>query len=128
MNTRSSGQETGEAPPADADDSATGADVDRIRLVAVGLLLVTMPAVTLVAALGVLAATQSVVVADVTFVEALELYLIELGAFVLFAYLLYRVTVFGTKQVVEMTETESGDDDHDRDVSRGQESRQSVRQ
>jgi hypothetical protein len=57
------------------------------------VLLVTMPAVTLLAAYAVLAATRSTLLQGLTLVEAAELYFIELAAFALFSYLLYRFTV-----------------------------------
>jgi hypothetical protein len=78
---------------------ADGEGLGRLRLLVVGVLLVTTPAVTLVVAYGVLLATRSALLAELTLVEAIELYLIELGAFVLFAFLLYRLTLAGARRV-----------------------------
>lgn len=65
---------------------------DRFWLVVAGLLLVTMPAVTLAVAYTVLWVTRSALVERVTPLELLELYLVELVAFTAFSYLLYRLT------------------------------------
>lgn len=65
---------------------------DRFWLVVAGLLLVTMPAVTLAVAYTVLWVTRSALVEQVTPLELLELYVVELVAFTAFSYLLYRLT------------------------------------
>jgi hypothetical protein len=67
---------------------------DRFWLVLTAALLVVMPALTLLVAYVALAATRSVVVEQITLVEAVELYLVELAAFAAFSYLLYRVTMY----------------------------------
>jgi hypothetical protein len=66
----------------------------------VGVLLVTMPALTLVAAYAVLAATRSALIEGLTPVEVVELYLVELVMFAVFGYLLYRLTLFGVRRQV----------------------------
>jgi hypothetical protein len=78
------------------DDTATDdghAATDRLRLTVAGLLLVTTPALTLVAAYAVLRATRSALLDGVTVVEVVELYLVEVAAFAVFGYLLYRLTL-----------------------------------
>lgn len=72
----------------------------RFWLVLTGLLLVTMPAFTLVVAYAVLLATQSALAAQLTAVEIVELYLIELAAFALFGYLFYRLTTYSTRRMI----------------------------
>lgn len=85
---------------------------DRLWMLAAGLLLVTMPAVTLAVAYAVLLATQSAVANRLTPLELMELYLIELAAFAVFGYLLYRLTQYVVhRQVRDVTETDvSGTD------------------
>ena len=65
---------------------------DRVWLFVTGVLLVTMPAITLVVAYATLSATRSALLAELTLIEAVELYLVELAAFAAFSYLLYRLT------------------------------------
>ncbi|SEP06276.1 hypothetical protein SAMN04487948_11296 [Halogranum amylolyticum] len=86
----------------------TGSDVEKLWLLVVGVLLVTMPALTLFVAYAVLSATRSVVLEQVTLVEAAELYLIELVAFGVFSYVLYRLTRYLLRK--ELT-GEQGDDE-----------------
>jgi hypothetical protein len=66
---------------------------DRFWLTVAGLLLVTMPAFTLVVAYAVLRATRSALLDGLTAVEVAELYLVETTMFALFGYLLYRLTL-----------------------------------
>lgn len=73
-----------------SDSSDTG--FDRVWLLVTGVLLVTMPALTLFVAYAVLTATRSVALEQITLVEVIELYFVELTAFSLFSYLLYRLT------------------------------------
>lgn len=76
-----------------ADSVAAQPLAERLRLLAAGILLVTMPAITLLVVYAVLTATRSALLDGLTLVEAAELYFIELAAFALFGYLLYRFTV-----------------------------------
>ncbi|MEF8819898.1 MAG: hypothetical protein V5A31_05895 [Haloferacaceae archaeon] len=66
---------------------------DRLWLMLAGLLLVTMPAFTLVIAYAVLRATRSALLDGLTAVEVVELYLVETVMFAVFGYLLYRLTL-----------------------------------
>ncbi|MFC7137607.1 hypothetical protein [Halobaculum litoreum] len=94
-------------------DSASSPPTERTErfwLIATGLLLVTMPAFTLVVAYAVLLATQSVLVGNITTVELVELYLIELLAFALFGYLLYRLTEFSSRRHARVEQLRSGKD------------------
>jgi hypothetical protein len=84
---------------------------DRAWLLAVGLLLVTMPAVTLVVAYAVLRATRSVLLEGVTPVEVVEIYLIELGAFAAFSYLLYRLTTYTIRRQAGAERDQGSTDD-----------------
>lgn len=70
----------------------------RVWWLVTGLLLVTMPALTLGVAYLALTATRSVLVEQLTLVEAAELYLVELAAFALFSYLLYRLTWYTSRR------------------------------
>jgi hypothetical protein len=67
---------------------------DRFWLLVIGLLVVTMPALVLVVVYAVLLATRSVLIGQITLLEAAELYVIEVAAFALFSYLLYRLTLY----------------------------------
>lgn len=78
--------------------STEATDDRRIWLAVTGILLVTMPALTLFVAYAVLSATRSVLLEQITLVEAVELYLVELLAFAVFSYLLYRLTSYSIKQ------------------------------
>ncbi|SFK67693.1 hypothetical protein SAMN04487950_0534 [Halogranum rubrum] len=82
----------------------TDSRFDRIWLLATGVLLVIMPALTLFVAYAVLIVTQSVALERITLAEAVELYLVELAAFALFSYFLYRLTRY-TIHRQEMQET-----------------------
>ena len=64
---------------------------DRLWVLAFGLVLVTMPAVTLILAFAVLSATQSAIVDQLTPLELVELYVVELVAFAAFSFVLYRI-------------------------------------
>ncbi|EMA42051.1 hypothetical protein C447_00635 [Halococcus hamelinensis 100A6] len=62
-------------------------------MVITGLLVIFMLVFTLVAAISILSITQSAIFEQLTFFEAVELYLIESATLVIFSYLLYRVTI-----------------------------------
>jgi hypothetical protein len=78
---------------ADETRPATDTTSDRFWLTVAGLLLVTMPAFTLVVAYAVLRATRSALLEGLTAVEVVELYVVETAMFALFGYLLYRLTL-----------------------------------
>lgn len=67
---------------------------DRLWALLFGVTLVTMPAVALVLAYGVLSIVQSPILDRVTVVELVELYLVELAAFAAFSYILYRLALY----------------------------------
>ncbi|MFC7203103.1 hypothetical protein ACFQJC_06230 [Haloferax namakaokahaiae] len=67
---------------------------DRLWALVLGLLLVTMPAITLVTAYAVLIVTQNVILDRLTLVELVELYVVELVAFAVFSYALFRLARF----------------------------------
>lgn len=90
------------------DDSTTRSD--RFWLILTGMLLVTMPAFTLVVAYAVLLATRSAIVNQLTAVEVVELYLIELAAFALFGYLLYRLTRYSRHRLERADDARSRSD------------------
>ncbi|MFC7095815.1 hypothetical protein [Halobaculum marinum] len=71
---------------------------ERFWLALTGVLVVTMPALTLVIAYAVLTATRSVLVGAVTPIEVVELYLVELFAFALFAVILYRLARYSIRR------------------------------
>jgi uncharacterized membrane protein len=68
---------------------------ERLWLLLTALLVITVPALTLVLAYAVLLATRSALANQFTPVEILELYLVEVVAFALFGYLLYRLLRYG---------------------------------
>lgn len=84
---------------------------DRVWLLLAGLLLITMPAVALGLVYGVLSLTQTAPPLDqLTPTILVELYLIELVVFAIFAYLLYRLTGYAVRrQSGESTDTERED-------------------
>jgi hypothetical protein len=87
---------------------------DRVWLFVTGVLLLTMPAITLVVAYAALTATRSAVLAELTLVEAVELYLVELAAFAAFSYLLYRLTRYTNSRhaaAMDEREQQAGGDD-----------------
>lgn len=86
-----------------ADETRTAGDTpsDRFWLTVAGLLLVTMPAFTLVVAYAVLRATRSALLEGLTTIEVLELYLVEVAMFAVFGYLLYRLTLRTIRQRVD---------------------------
>jgi hypothetical protein len=80
---------------------------DRFWLFATGILLVTMPAITLLVAYVALTATRSVVLEQITLVEAVELYLVELAAFAAFSYLLYRLSQYTIRKQMRAEDEQS---------------------
>jgi hypothetical protein len=106
------------------DDSAASESVlasspwsRRLGPYVVGVLLVTMPALTLVAAYAVLAATRSALLEGLTPVEVVELYLVELAMFAVFGYLLYRLVLFGVRRQLLAEAEAEADADADADVT-----------
>ena len=93
-----------------------GIRLDRV-LIVTGLLLILAPAVTLVVVYAVLLATRTVVVGQITLLQAVELYVVELLAFALFGYLLYRLTLFAvvrqSRAIERPTTEQSGREDED---------------
>lgn len=99
--------------------SADSVRSDWLWLLLLAALLVTMPAITLLVAFVALMATQSVILEQVTLVEAVELYVVELAAFTVFSYLLYRLTMYAIERQhrAESLETaRAGEDDVDADL------------
>lgn len=89
-------------------ESMTGRFPDRFWMLVTGLLVVTLPALTLLIAYVVLTATRSVAIGQLTVVEAVELYLIEVVVFAVFSYLLYRLTLYTIRR--PMTESVQADE------------------
>jgi hypothetical protein len=85
------------------------------KILVLGLLLFT-PAVLLALTVAFLFVAQSIVLADLSTVELVELYLIELVVFTAFAYLLYRVTRVA---VTEHLPEADGDDRPPEEARRG---------
>ena len=90
------------------DDAAR---LDRIWFFAAGLLVLLTPAITLVVIFAVLVATQAVAAGEITLVQAVELYLVEVGAFAVFGYLLYRLFLYAVQRE-NRAEDESPGDTH----------------
>jgi len=91
------------------DHEAPDGEPDRRWLIGVGLLVVVTPALTLAVAYAVVLATRSVLVGQITPAEAVELYLVELAAFALFSYLLYRLTLAAVKRGPRVEEEADGE-------------------
>jgi|SRR6056297_1089447 len=66
---------------------------NRILLLAIGVLVVVAPVAILLITLGFLVLAEDLVLGRITLIEFLELYLLDLGLFVAFAYGLYRLTL-----------------------------------
>lgn len=71
--------------------------VDRATLLAVGLLILFTPVVLLSITLGFLIVAEGLVFGELSYIEVLELYLIELALFAGFGYLLYRLLLFSVE-------------------------------
>lgn len=67
---------------------------DRLVLLGIGLLVLLGPVVIIVLTLGALVLFGALAVGDVTFVELVELYLLELVLFVGFSYGVYRLSLW----------------------------------
>jgi hypothetical protein len=67
--------------------------LDRSKLVVISILLVFTPVVLLVITLGFLVTAQGLDPAEISVLELIELYLIELALFAAFGYLLYRLLI-----------------------------------
>jgi len=79
-------------------DDTAGFAPDRLWFVLTGLVVVTMPALVLIVVYVALTSTRSVVLGQLTAVEAVEIYLIEVAAFAVFSYLLYRFTLYTVRR------------------------------
>ncbi|WP_267643547.1 hypothetical protein [Haloarchaeobius amylolyticus] len=64
---------------------------NRLWLVVAGILLVTMPALTLLLLFVILSVTRSALLDELTLLEVAEIYLVEFVMFAVFSYLLYRL-------------------------------------
>jgi hypothetical protein len=84
--------------------------MSRLEPYVVGVLLVTMPALTLVAAFAVLTATRSALLDGLTALEVVELYLVELAMFAVFGYVLYRLMLLGARRQTHLAEDGEGRD------------------
>jgi TRAP-type mannitol/chloroaromatic compound transport system permease small subunit len=91
----------------------------RIKLVVVGVLLLLVPALILVATLGFLLVAEGLVLGELSLLELLELYVIELLLIAAIAYALYRLLGRSIRRVVlAPTGTERGEND-DTDAGSG---------
>ena len=91
----------------------------RTKLVVVGVLLLLVPALILVATLGFLLVAEGLVLGELSLLELLELYVIELLLIAAIAYALYRLLGRSIRRVVlAPTGAERGDDD-DADAGTG---------
>jgi TRAP-type mannitol/chloroaromatic compound transport system permease small subunit len=86
----------------------------RIKLVVVGVLLLLVPALILVATLGFLLVAEGLVIGELSLLELLELYVIELLLIAAIAYALYRLLGRSIRRVVLGAER-GEDDDTDAD-------------
>ncbi|MEF8856334.1 MAG: hypothetical protein V5A16_02805 [Haloplanus sp.] len=82
----------------------------RLVLIAIGLLIVLSPVLILVLTLGTLTLFGDLIVGQLTFIELLELYLIDLVVFLGLAYGIYRLTLW-TVQVPLPTALDALDDE-----------------
>lgn len=87
----------------------------RLVLLAIGLLVILGPVLILVFTLGALTFFGDFVVGQVTFVELLELYLIELVVFLGLAYSVYRLTLWAVQEPLPSA-IDALDDETDEDA------------
>lgn len=90
---------------------------DRLTLLTIGLLVVLGPVLILGFTLGVLVLFGELAIGQLTPIEFLELYVIELLLFVAFAYAIYRLTLWtvinkvpATLDSLHTTDTDSAHD------------------
>jgi hypothetical protein len=76
---------------------------DRLVLIAIGLLVLLAPALILVVTLGTLVLLGDLAFGQLTPVEFLELYLIDLVLFFVLAYGVYRLTLWLVKRQVPVS-------------------------
>jgi len=67
---------------------------ERVAIIAMGLLLLLAPAMILVITLEILILLGDLELSDISFVEFLELYVIEVIVFAVVAYAIYRLTLW----------------------------------
>ncbi|WP_211226033.1 hypothetical protein [Haloplanus natans] len=90
----------------------------RTKLVVVGVLLLLVPALILVATLGFLLVAEGLVLGELSLLELLELYVIELLLIAAIAYALYRLLGRSIRRVV-LAPTDAGRADDDADAGTG---------
>jgi uncharacterized membrane protein len=91
-------------------------------LLVTGLLIVLGPVLILVFTLGTLTLFGDLIVGQLTFIELLELYLIELVAFLGLAYGIYRLTLWAVQEplptALDALDEESAEGESDGDERR----------
>jgi hypothetical protein len=89
----------------------------RLVLLATGLLVILGPVLILVFTLGALTFFGDLVLGRVTFVELLELYIIELVVFLGLAYSVYRLTLWAVQEplpaAIDALDDETDEDDEE---------------
>lgn len=94
----------------------------RFILLVTGLLIVLGPVLILVFTLGTLTLFGDLIVGQLTFIELLELYLIELVAFLGLAYGIYRLTLWAVQEplptALDALDEESAEGESDGDERR----------
>jgi hypothetical protein len=82
--------------PLDDPDEDVQALLDKGTLVVIGALLLFAPALLIVVTVGFLQLVHEVAITDLTPLELVELYLIEMALLAAFAYVIYRVLRWST--------------------------------
>lgn len=76
---------------------------DWLTLVLIGLAILLMPAVFLLLTLEALILFGDIELADLTLVQLVELYLLDLAVLLAFAYAVYRVTLYAVEEQLPKT-------------------------
>ncbi|MCT9097949.1 hypothetical protein [Haloarchaeobius sp. HME9146] len=101
-------QPDGAAVPELAEGTPLG---NRFWLLLAGILLVTMPAFTLLVLFAILSVTRSALLDELTLLEIAEVYLVEFVMFAVFSYLLYRLLMYSVERQRSSSGTISDDDE-----------------
>ncbi|MHB9285435.1 hypothetical protein ACKVMT_00160 [Halobacteriales archaeon Cl-PHB] len=105
--------------PVDDPDEGVQELLDKGALVIIGALLLFAPALLIVVTMGFLQLIHGMALSDLTPLELVELYLIEMALLAAFAYAVYRILRWSTRHrlpaALDSLETEADDDPDRRD-------------
>jgi hypothetical protein len=95
----------------------TSDSLDRLTLLVIGLLIIFAPAFFVLLTLEFLILTGNLLLSDITLLELLELYVLDLAFLLVFAYAVYRLTAWTFEHRLPslLDALESADDDGEGD-------------